>query len=310
MKSTKLLNTVPLLIVGLGLAVNGYSQSFLTNGLVAYYPLNGNANDSSGNGNNGTAVNVTPVPDRLGQPNMALGFDGVDSHIEAPKSLPNMSSASFCVWLYNYYFPTSDYQMVFFDGDSTPDRDFLLEMQVNVGLMFRCKDNAVVFIPMSMLRTQSWMSVIGVADAAAGKMSLWLDGVLVTTTNSFTGNANQGYHYKFDIGYAWDGHYGPGRYFAGRIDELRIYNRALSPDEVEELYAIESGPRVDLIKAVKPSFSYLTLTTNYQMQISGDMSKWTNYGAAFKATSTSMEYPQYFDVDNWNSLFFRVKSVP
>ena len=46
------------------------------------------------------------------------------------------------------------------------------------------------------------------------------------------------------------------------------------------------------------------------MQISGDMSTWTNYGAAFKATNTSMVYPQYFDVDNWNSLFFRVKSVP
>ena len=257
MKSTKLLNTVPLLIVGLGLAVNGYSQSFLTNGLVAYYQFNGNANDASGNGNNGTAVNVTPVPDRLGQPNMALGFDGVDSHIEAPKSLPDMSSASFSVWLYSDHFPTASesYHMVFFDGDPTPDRDFLLEMQFNVGLMFRCKDNAVGFIPMSLLRTQSWMSVIGVADAAAGKMSLWLDGVLVATTNSFTGNANQGYHYKFDIGYSWDGVY-LGRYFAGRIDELRIYNRALSSDEVKQLYAIESGPRVDLIKAVKPSFSY------------------------------------------------------
>jgi hypothetical protein len=39
---TKSARTVSLLIVGIGIAANGYSQSFLTNGLVAYYPFNGN----------------------------------------------------------------------------------------------------------------------------------------------------------------------------------------------------------------------------------------------------------------------------
>ena len=53
-----------------------------------------------------------------------------------------------------------------------------------------------------------------------------------------------------------------------------------------------------------------SLTTNYQMQISGDLTTWTNYGAAFKATNTSMIYPLYFDVDNWNSLYFRLKITP
>jgi hypothetical protein len=70
------------------------------------------------------------------------------------------------------------------------------------------------------------------------------------------------------------------------------------------------GLQVALIKAVKPSFLNLSLGSNYQMQISTDMSTWSNYGAAFTATNTSMVYPQYFDVDNWNSLLFRVKSVP
>jgi hypothetical protein len=70
------------------------------------------------------------------------------------------------------------------------------------------------------------------------------------------------------------------------------------------------GLEVVLIKAVKPSFLNLSLGTNYQTQISTDMRTWTNYGVAFTATNTIMVYPQYFDVDNWNSLFFRVKSVP
>jgi hypothetical protein len=101
-----------------------------------------------------------------------------------------------------------------------------------------------------------------------------------------------------------------GYVFHGVIDDVRIYNRALSASEVQQLYAIESGPRVDLLKAVKPSFSNLTLTTNYQMQISGDLNTWTNQGSPFTATNTSMIYPLYFDVNNWNSLFFRLQASP
>lgn len=62
------------------------------------------------------------------------------------------------------------------------------------------------------------------------------------------------------------------------------------------------------VKAAKPSFSNLTLTTNYQMQVSSDLNNWTNHGSAFTATNTSMIWPQYFDVDNWGSLFFRLQS--
>lgn len=70
------------------------------------------------------------------------------------------------------------------------------------------------------------------------------------------------------------------------------------------------GQTVSLVKAVKPSFSNLTLTTNYQLQVSGDLNTWTNQGSAFTATNTSMVYPQYWDVDNWNSLFFRLQLAP
>ena len=94
------------------------------------------------------------------------------------------------------------------------------------------------------------------------------------------------------------------------MDDVRIYNRALPLDEVEQLFALESGARVDLMKAVKPSFSNLWIGTNYQLQVSGDMNTWTNHGSPFPATNTSMVYPQYWDVDNWGSLFFRLKTTP
>ena len=177
------------------------------------------------------------------------------------------------------------------------------------------------------------------------------------------------------------------------IDDVRIYNRALSTNEVAQLYAIESAPpcvprsatatatlvngfavgatitdggcgytntpivliqggggtggaatavvsngvvvgititdagigytntptlyiyppfgvQVSLIKAVKPAFSGLLLSTNYQLQVSADLSTWTNQGSAFTATNTSMVYPQYWDVDNWSQLFFRIQVAP
>ncbi len=75
-----------------------------------------------------------------------------------------------------------------------------------------------------------------------------------------------------------------------------------------QLYQL--GPLVNLIKAVKPSFSNLTLTTNYQLQVSADLNTWTNQGSPFTATNTSMVYPQYWDVDNWNQLFFRLQVTP
>ncbi|MGD1084871.1 MAG: LamG-like jellyroll fold domain-containing protein, partial [Verrucomicrobiota bacterium] len=70
------------------------------------------------------------------------------------------------------------------------------------------------------------------------------------------------------------------------------------------------GLELSLIKSVKPSFNNLTLTTNYQLQVSGDLKTWTNQGSPFPATNTSMVYPQYFDVPDWNQLFFRLEPPP
>jgi hypothetical protein len=96
----------------------------------------------------------------------------------------------------------------------------------------------------------------------------------------------------------------------GGIDDVRFYNRALSTNEIRQLFVYESGPRVVLIKIVQPSLSNLTLGTNYQLQVSADLNSWTNNGSAFAATNSAMIYPQYFDVDNFGALFFRVQLAP
>ena len=71
-----------ILTITAALAIQAQAQTFLTNGLVAYYPFNGNANDASLNGHNGTNINATLAPDRFGVPNQCYDFNGTNSHVD------------------------------------------------------------------------------------------------------------------------------------------------------------------------------------------------------------------------------------
>ena len=73
MNSIKLLFGILTLSALLALQVR--AQSFLTNGLMAYYPFNGNVDDASGNGNNGTNYGATFTQDRFGFANGAIYFN-------------------------------------------------------------------------------------------------------------------------------------------------------------------------------------------------------------------------------------------
>ena len=62
-----------------------------TDGLVAYYPFNGNANDESGNGNNGTIDGASLTVDRFSNTNSAFKFDGIDNSITTNTILNDVS---------------------------------------------------------------------------------------------------------------------------------------------------------------------------------------------------------------------------
>ncbi len=98
-------------------------------------------------------------------------------------------------------------------------------------------------------------------------------------------------------------------YFNGVIDEVALWNRVLTQEEITFM-ASWKMPTTSLVKAVRPSFSNLTTGLNYQLQVSGDLNVWTNQGSAFTATNSTMAYPEYWDVDNWSCLFFRLQVSP
>ena len=67
---------------GMPTSVPESGQVDLTNGLRAYYPFSGNAQDASGNNNNPVFNNATLTADRFGKPGSAYHFNGIDNYMK------------------------------------------------------------------------------------------------------------------------------------------------------------------------------------------------------------------------------------
>jgi hypothetical protein len=302
------------LAITAALAINVHAQSFLTNGLVAYYPFNGNANDASGNGNDGTVQGAALTTDRFGVANHAYKFNGTNNLIAIPDTLFGPTDL---VWTVSAWIATDggpytggpNWQQIL--GKGTQNGEMYLQVtaagQISFGIWSASRN---AFFAQSPVLSNSVLHLAGVYQRGQN-VSLYINGALANTVAVPDEDllVRTAYPEFAAIG-AYN--YTPSPYagFRGTIDDVRVYRRALSASEVQQLYVYESGPRVNLIQIVQPSLSNLTLGTNYQLQVSTDLNTWTNQGAAFTATNTAMIYPQYFNVDNWNELFFRLQVAP
>ena len=95
----KISNFIILILIGIVVGVNCHAQSFLTNGLIAYYPFNGNVNDASGNGYSGYLNGPTYGTNRFGATNSALKFNGIKNTFVVTK-LPLLNeSFSYSAWI-------------------------------------------------------------------------------------------------------------------------------------------------------------------------------------------------------------------
>jgi hypothetical protein len=283
----------------MSVTVSSPAQSFLTNGLVAYYPFNGDANDASGFNNNGTVVGATLTTDRFGNPNSAYQFAGNGStYISIPDS-PSLAIAdnvTLTAWVltggggtfsprviskYNYELgldSTSPSPRVF--GDLQP--------------------GAVVYSPHVSLNANRWMFLACTYDGQT--FSVFTNGVQVTQL-ALSGSMGVSSR-PLGIGVNLDN---GSDSFNGAIDDVRVYNRALSTNEVFQLYATElPKPALNIIKAVALQSYSLQVGTNYQVQASTDLINWTNQGAAFSATNSIWQSTGYWPVGNWNQLYFRL----
>src|SRR5262249_51449743 len=90
MKLTKAGMVVTVVAAGLGLSTGVNAQSVLTNGLVAYYPFDGNPNDASGRGVDGVPIGAPQLTtDRFGMRDGAYHFNGGSDSIYLPQVAVN-----------------------------------------------------------------------------------------------------------------------------------------------------------------------------------------------------------------------------
>jgi len=197
-----------------------------TAGLLAYYPFNGNANDESGNGNNGIVHGATLTTDRNGITNSAYYFDGTNNYIRIPQiNWPALGTGDFtaCAWVNISSF--NDYRMIFAD-------DILGNFQFNItngGGSFE------FYFPGFGYRSDSYEFTISnwyhlTALRQNGILKFYINGLQFGSYNRSDAISKSSF---LDIGYRTSNNAHP---FYGSIDDIRIYNRALTESEIQQLY--------------------------------------------------------------------------
>lgn len=217
-----------------------------TSGLVAYYPFNGNANDSSGNGHNGVVKNgVTLTTDRFGNPNSAYYFSGINNGNNYIKiNLGNQKSLTASLWINSDTCVNWYPQILSVDSGAT--RMEFLNQSGNhpsyisagiVGLIGSYPDNVETPHPVSF---KAWHHIVVTHDHSQGIHCIYVDNQLVVS-KATTGYLNMPVGI-ICIGNTYDGLAGDqnGGY-KGKLDDIRFYNRALSQAEVTALFNEGAG---------------------------------------------------------------------
>lgn len=209
-----------------------------TSGLVGYWPFNSNANDESGNGNNGTNNGATLTDDRFGNSNSAYSFDGISNFISVSNiAIQGNTSRSTSFWLKTN---SATGGMVIATGSGTNqngatynlrilDEGFLSFMGGNFTSC--CYDiNPTTGIN---LKDNNWHNCVVTYDS--NTFRFYIDGILISTTNlAVATNGQFNYFGKSNDANTTTN----SAFFNGIIDDIGIWNRALTQEEITNLYNI------------------------------------------------------------------------
>lgn len=214
------------------------AQVNLKNGLVACYPFNANANDQSGNNNNGTINGASLTSDRFGKPNGAYSFNGTSDFIEINSDKLQNSTFSYATWIKPTTLPESGIAFFIFSvGSDSGDQGIGLNNgyangtdgftgggYLDVGENAFCQKGTLPNV-------NQWYHVVVVRGADTYKV--YLDGNLMCTTPILTKSPFYGTGIvKATIGSRWNNQ----QFSDCVLDDIHLYNRALNADEVRALH--------------------------------------------------------------------------
>ena len=252
-------------------------------GLVTYYPFNGNANDESGNGNNGTVNGATLTTDRFGNTNSAYEFDGINKHIVVPNnSILNPSLITITLWIYLEKGGTQNPRIISKDGyfELITESDFDPTNNPRyLGFGINGTNELVVD---DSLNHNEWLFITAVKtyDHAI----VYFNGVEKKVEN-FQGFLNANSQNIF-IGRRVNSYDN----FKGKIDDIRIYNRALSEYEILALYNEGGLPYTSLNGTITDNLSSLPIE-NASIIITED-NNW------YQTTSNEDGFYEFQDVES------------
>jgi len=210
----------------------------LTQGLVGYWPFCGNANDDSGNGNNGTVNGATLTTDRFGNENSSYSFDGVNNFISVPSnsSISPTNSLTLSCWVYvNNSNAWNQFVTKRFSDNISPFNSYIIAENNNgqgssenytSGIKFA--NNSVILNDNNSLPINVWYNYVLVYDGST--MKLYRNGILV---NSISASGEISYS-SLPLYFGSTGVI--GQCLNGKLDDIGIWNRALTPTEVTQLY--------------------------------------------------------------------------
>jgi hypothetical protein len=293
------------------------AESGLNVGLVAYYPFSGDANDASGNGNNGTVYGAVYETNSSGQ--IALSFNGTsNTYVLVPKStsLEPQDAITISLWCNGVPSTGQTYGTILRKANDC-DAGYFIRTASSSGSdttetfildsLDPCFSGTASVVPFTALTGASWKHLVATYSRTDGWMKTYVNGALISQTPLTNQLAHSGDLY---IGAATV-HYQDGG-FNGLIDNVRLYNRALSASEVQQLHILEQPPFTIPVLGFGPTlwntngFNLMLqglIGSNFVIQSSTDFSNWmplTN----FVITSS----PFYFSdsaATNFNQRFYR-----
>ena len=216
-------------------------KSYMRNGgLIAHWSFDENsgssASDLSLNGNNLNTANASWIS---GISQSGLNFNGTSSYVNvlpSPSLDIDLDAVSISAWVKLEELPSQmpdDYGPIY---DSDEDYYVLYLDKANQELRFKVKDGLGLTsrpgIPQSDLTLNQWIHVAGVYNGT--EAMIYLNGELMDS-HSTTGIGTLGSNQNAEIGR------NDGNYFKGSIDELKIYERPLSRQEVVDQYGMNSS---------------------------------------------------------------------
>lgn len=254
MTSKSLLTVFISTLLVLGFVASG--QADLNDGLVAYYPFDGNANDFSGSGNHGTEYNgVSYAPGVNGQ---AASFDGIDDYVKASSDGLSTGERTVSLWFYADTISMPRPVLLGYgggDGWGSCGTSWFMTLAPDPEPYFYLSGHCHsydLYGPYPQPPVGVWYHLAITTSTDGTKF--FVNGQEVASHSLFVNNTSvingrdlaigvdvwyQGYAPYTDINVGW---------FNGMIDEVRIYNRALSEEEISLLtgFRITSSPRLSV----------------------------------------------------------------